>query len=247
MTAASDQLHQVRFPGESDEYRSARDALLQAEIELRERTETVAEQRRRLPLGGEVPADYAFTEWDPVTGAPRQVRLSELFDGGKDVLFLYSFMFKPSSDGDPLGSPCPSCTSIIDAVAGQYQHVRERVNLAIAAKVPIERLRAHAYSRGWAEIRMLSSAANSYNADYHAEAEDGSQLPIATVFVCHDGRIHHTWSSELFFAPRAPGQHPRHVEFMWPLWQILDTTPLGRDPDWTPELQYGIAGTLQRS
>jgi predicted dithiol-disulfide oxidoreductase (DUF899 family) len=239
MAVASDQLHEVRFPGESDEYRSARDALLRAEIELRERTEAVAAQRRRLPLGGEVPTEYSFTEWDTATGAPRQVRLSELFEDGKDELFLYSFMFKPSPDGDPLGSPCPSCTSIIDAVAGQYQHVREQINLAIAAKVPIERLRAHAHSRRWAEIRMLSSAGNTYNADYHAETDDGSQLPIATVFARRDGRIHHSWSSELFYAPRAPGQDPRHVEFMWPLWHILDTTPLGRDPDWSPKLQYG--------
>jgi predicted dithiol-disulfide oxidoreductase (DUF899 family) len=90
MAVASDQLHEVRFPGESDEYRAARDALLRAEIELREPTEAVAAQRRRLPLGGEV-----------------------------------------------------------------------------------------------------------------------------------------------------PGQDPRHVEFMWPLWHILDTAPLGRDPDWSPKLQYG--------
>ena len=38
----------VRFPGESDEYRRARDALLVEEIELRRHIERVAEQRRRL-------------------------------------------------------------------------------------------------------------------------------------------------------------------------------------------------------
>ena len=45
-------LHTIRFPGESDEYRRARDELLAAEIDLRRRTEAVAAKRRNLPLGG---------------------------------------------------------------------------------------------------------------------------------------------------------------------------------------------------
>ena len=112
----------MRFPGESDEYRQARDALLQAEADLRDRTEAVAEQRRQLPLGGTVPLDYEFLECDTATGSPRPVRLSDLFAGGKDTLFLYSFMFIAGPDGNPIGSPCPNCTSIIDAVAGQAPH-----------------------------------------------------------------------------------------------------------------------------
>jgi predicted dithiol-disulfide oxidoreductase (DUF899 family) len=74
--------------------------------------------------------------------------------------------------------------------------------------------------------------------DHLAEDADGSQLPIATVFVRRDGRIDHQWSSELMFAPREPGQHPRHVDFMWPLWSVLDRTPDGRGADWEPELEY---------
>ena len=85
---------------------------------------------------------------------------------------------------------------------------------------------------------MLSSAQNSYNNDYHAEAPDGSQWPIATVFVRREGAIHHWWSSELFYAPAAPGQNPRHVDFMWPLWNILDTTPSGRGTDLDLRLEY---------
>jgi predicted dithiol-disulfide oxidoreductase (DUF899 family) len=239
MTTTPEQLHDIRFPGESDEYRRAREELLREELELRERTEAAAEQRRRLPLGGVVPCDYEFREWDTQTGGPRAVKLSQLFEGDKDTLFLYSFMFRPSPDGDPLGSPCPACTSIIDAVAGQSTHLTQHMNLAIAAKVPIERLRAHAYSRGWPDIRMLSSAENAYNQDYHAEAPDGSQWPIATVFTRRDGAIHHRWSSELFYAPPASGQNPRHVDFMWPLWSILDTTPAGRGgPDLDLRLTY---------
>jgi predicted dithiol-disulfide oxidoreductase (DUF899 family) len=45
------------FPGESEEYRSAREELLSAESELRRHEERVAAQRRALPLGGEVQSD----------------------------------------------------------------------------------------------------------------------------------------------------------------------------------------------
>jgi predicted dithiol-disulfide oxidoreductase (DUF899 family) len=231
-------LHDVRFPDESDEYRRARNELLEAEIELRRRSEAVAAQRRGLPLGGEVPTDYVFEESVGDDDAPRTVRLSELFEDGKDTLFLYSFMFRPGESGLPLEVACPSCTSIIDAVDAEAPHIEQRLSLAVAAKVPIQQFREHARSRGWRNTRLLSSANSTYNHDYGAEAPDGSQLPIATVFVRRDGRIHHFWSSELFFAPTDPGQNPRHVDFIWPLWSVLDRTPEGRGSDWGPELRY---------
>jgi predicted dithiol-disulfide oxidoreductase (DUF899 family) len=50
----------IRFPGESAEYRAARDRLLEQEIELRRAMEAMAVARRGLPPGGMVPDDYAF-------------------------------------------------------------------------------------------------------------------------------------------------------------------------------------------
>src|ERR671922_272401 len=99
----------TRFPGESAEYRRARNRLLQKEIRLRRQTEAVAAERRKLPLGGVVTTDYVFE------GADGPVRFSELFAPGMRTLFLYNFMFPKSPDSD---TPCPSCTSIIDAVDG---------------------------------------------------------------------------------------------------------------------------------
>ena len=93
MTGSPEYLHDIRFPGESDDYRQARDALLRAEKDVRDHTEEVARQRRELPLGGVAPTDYTFQEWDTGTGSRRAVTLSELFEDGKDTLFLYSFMF----------------------------------------------------------------------------------------------------------------------------------------------------------
>ena len=230
--------HDWRFPGESDQYRKAREELLDAEVDLRRQIEAVAAQRRKLPLGGLVPTDYEFEEWDAASNKARKVRLSELFEGGKDTLFVYSHMFIPGKAGLPLEEGCPSCTSIIDGVDGSAQHITQQVNFVVVAKVPIEQFRAHAQARGWRHARLLSSANNTYNRDYRAESPEGDQLPMATVFARRDGKIHHTWSSELFMVPNVPDQDMRHVDFMWPVWTVLDRTPDGRGTKWGPELEY---------
>ena len=50
----------ITFPGESPQYRAARDRLLERELELRRAMEAVAAARRELPAGGVVPEDYVF-------------------------------------------------------------------------------------------------------------------------------------------------------------------------------------------
>jgi hypothetical protein len=82
----------VAFPGDSAEYRAARNRLVEQEIELRRAMETVADARRRLPPGGVAPADYRFQAQAP-DGTPAPVRLSELFTPGKNSLVIYSMMF----------------------------------------------------------------------------------------------------------------------------------------------------------
>jgi predicted dithiol-disulfide oxidoreductase (DUF899 family) len=115
------------------------------------------------------------------------VHLSELFADGKDTLFLYNFMFIPDEHGNPLGSACPDCTSIIDGIDGTALHLTQSINFAVIAKVSIERFRAHGKSRGWRHARLLSSANNTFKADYNAESPDGAQRPIATVFARSNG------------------------------------------------------------
>lgn len=55
-------LHGDRFPNETGEYRTAQDALLAAEMELRAKIEEVAALRRSLLPGGALKEDYALTE-----------------------------------------------------------------------------------------------------------------------------------------------------------------------------------------
>src|ERR1700751_2472714 len=141
--------HDFRFPGESDEYRRARNDLLNAEVDLRRQNERVAARRRRLPRGGSVGTDYAFEEWDEAAGAGSPVHLSELFEDGKDTLFLYSFMVVPREQGLPFVGPCPSCTSIIDGIDGAIPHITQRMSFAVESVAPIAAFREHGSSRGW--------------------------------------------------------------------------------------------------
>ena len=61
----------VSFPGDSAEYRAARNRPVEQEIELRNAMEAVADARRRLPPGGVAPADYGFQAQAPGHRAPR--------------------------------------------------------------------------------------------------------------------------------------------------------------------------------
>ena len=216
------------FPSETKPYRRARNRLLRAEIALRRQVEKVAAMRRKLPAGGKVPQDYVFEEGDP----PHAVKLSELF-GDRDTLVAYSFMYGPKME-----KACPMCTSMLDGLNGNAQHIAQRANLVVIAKSPIARILEYARGRGWSNLRLLSAAGNSYNADYHGESGEGGQLPMLNVFVRRKGAIRHFYGTELLFAKPDPGQHNRHVDAIWPLWNLLDFTPEGRGKDWYPKLQY---------
>src|SRR5262249_1308420 len=149
------------FPGESREYRESRNRLLEAEVQLRKQLEAVAALRRQLPDGGTVPQDYVFEE----DSGP--VKLSQLFRPGQHSLIIYNFMFGPA-----MPQPCTSCTSILDGLNGTAPHVMDRVSFVVVAKSPMQRVRELARERGWHKLRLLSSASNSYNIDYHGERED---------------------------------------------------------------------------
>jgi predicted dithiol-disulfide oxidoreductase (DUF899 family) len=156
--AAEDVPMRAAFPGETAEYRAARDRLLEQEIALRRHREAVAAARRALPPGGLVPEDYAFDAIG-ADGTTTEVRLSELFGEGKDSLIVYDMMF-----------PAP-----------------------------------------W--------------------------QPMCNVFQRTGDGVRHFWSAEMLYAPADPGQDPRHMGTVEPLWTMMDFTREGR-PDWHEQLQY---------
>lgn len=135
-----------------------------------------------------------------------------------------------------------SCTSILDGLNGTSQHVTQRINFYAVAKSPIQRIRTVARERGWTHLPLLSSEGSTYNQDYFGEDEKGNQRPSLNVFVRRDGKICHTYHSELMFAPKEPGQDDRHVDMIWPLWNLFDYTPEGRGANWYPRLRYPDSG-----
>jgi predicted dithiol-disulfide oxidoreductase (DUF899 family) len=239
----------ITFPGESEEYRVTRDRLLEQEIELRRAMEEVAAARRELPAGGAVPADYVFdgTGTDRV---PAEVRMSQLFAPGKDSLVIYNFMFPRTYGGDRPGpasgktallpleeGPCPSCVALLDQLDGAAQHATQHLNFAVVAKAQLPRVLTFAEERGWRHLRMLSSAHNTYNRDYHGETADGSQVPMLNVFHRDGETIRHFWGAELTYGPMDPGQDHRSVGTLEPLWNLFDLAWEGR-PDWDEQLDY---------
>ena len=205
--------------------------------------------RRALPPGGPAPEDYVFLGGGP-DGRVARVRLSDLFAPGKDSLVIYSFMFPRDPEDDSPGpvsgetarlplaeGPCPSCTALLDQLDGAFLHAASHLNLAVVAKAPPDRILTFAKERGWRHLRLLSSAGNTYNRDYLGETADGRQRPMLNVFHREGQTIRHFWGSELLYADADPGQDPRHVGTLEPLWNLFDLTPEGR-PDWDEQLSY---------
>ena len=103
--APSDQLASTRraiFPGESEAYAAARQALLAEEIDLRRHLAQVAEHRRALPPGPIIEKAYRFAD---ANGS--EVDLVGLF-GEHETLVTYFWMYGPQR-----ARPCPMCTNLL--------------------------------------------------------------------------------------------------------------------------------------
>jgi len=222
--------HNQQFPNEPAEYRKKRFQLLEQEIELRSKVESLAKLRSELPLGGKLSEDYLFETLDS-SGKVIGINFSELFTSNKNTLAIYSFMY--SSD---MENACPACTSLLDGLNGSALHIKDRINFVAIAKSPIERINSFSKSRNWDELTLLSSAKNTYNKDYFAENDQGNQIPALNIFTKTKEGIFHFYNTELLYV-NLKG-HPRHVDMLWPVWNMLDMTPKGRGTDWFPKLSY---------
>jgi len=177
---------------------------------------------------------------------PEKMKMSDLF-GPHNTLILYSFMYGPDRE-----LPCPGCTHLLDGLDGAARHVSQRAAMYVVAKSPISRLVAWAHGRGWNHLSLLSTAGNSYDADYFG---DTSKLPkglraqhgvpndenwdetMFNVFTKNDATVRHFWGSELRYAQTAPNQHHRAGDLVEPLWGLLDMTLEGRG-DFFPKVKY---------
>lgn len=219
----------VRWPNENAEYRAARTSLLAEEIELRRHIERVADQRRKLPAGGEVKGDYSFEGDDGLAS------FADLF-GDKDTLAIYAYMYGPQRE-----RPCPMCTSLLASWDGEVPDILQRIGFAVVARSPIARLKAIKKERGWQHMPLYSDVNGNFSRDYHNVTPEGGDDANLHVFTRRDGIIRHFWSGEMGFDSVDPGQDPRGAPDFMPMWTIFDSTPEGRDPDWYPSLDYPAA------
>jgi predicted dithiol-disulfide oxidoreductase (DUF899 family) len=218
---------------DSVEYAKRREELRQAEVNLMHQREKVASLRRQLPQGTAV-QDYEFLEGprdldhgdEPVT----TVRLSELFTAPDRALVVQHVMY-----GKRQTSPCPMCTMWVDGINAAAPHVAQNADYVIAAAADPTTLRAHARSRGWTNVRLLSCGDSTFQYDFSAEDEEGNQDSTVSVFTLDpDGTPRHFYSCH----PRmADDIAERGIDLLSPVWNLLDLTPHGRG-DWYAELAY---------
>ena len=182
--------NRAHFPNESVVYRTARNALLAEEIELRRHIERVASQRCALPDGGEVPDDFE------VVSETGPIRFSSLF-GNKDTLMVYSMMYGPERKG-----PCPMCTSFLSSWNGIAVNLRERAAIAVTARSPIERLAEYKRHRGFANLPFVSDVSGDYTRTYVNPSD--ADVPGFGVFTLRNGTVYHSYSGEMSGAMAAP-------------------------------------------
>lgn len=215
------------FPGESEAYRQARQALLAEEIEFRRHMTRLTEQRQALPDGPVIEKPYRFKDANG-----DELGLIDLF-GDKDTLVAYFWMFGPQR-----ARPCPMCTNWLGAIEGNAADIKQRVALKILGRSPVERQIAFAAERGWKDLDFVQTVGDDYAKDLGILADDGSELAALVVFKRDGDTVRLFWASEMTGEMADPGQDPRDAPDIASLWNILDLTPGGRGKDWYPKLSY---------
>jgi predicted dithiol-disulfide oxidoreductase (DUF899 family) len=226
-------LRQTNLLNESDEYFSKRDELRLAEIELMHQRERVAELRRSLPKGAPI-EDYAFEEGPANLDAGdtpiQMVRLSELFTAPHRSVVVYHFMY-----GKKQTSPCPMCTLVIDGWNGVGHHLAQNVDVVIVAAADPTALRAHARTRGWNNLRLLSCGANTFKYDLGSEDREGNQDSTVSVFTRDsNGTLRHFYTAH---PSMAEDIKERGLDLLCPVYNVLDLTPQGRG-EWYASFDY---------
>jgi len=224
---------QTNLQNESADYLSKREELRMAEIDLMRQRERVAELRRRLPQGAIV-QDYEFEEGpadlDAGDAPIRTVRLSELFTGKNWSVVVYHFMY-----GKLNTTPCPMCTLLIDGFNGVAHHLAQNLDFAIVAAADPPVLRAHARTRGWDNLRLLSCGTNTFKYDLGSEDAEGNQDSTVSVFSRDsNGTVRHCYSAH---PSMSNDIKERGLDLLCPVYNILDLTPQGRG-DWYASFDY---------
>ena len=213
----------ISFPGESTEYRTARDELLVREIELRRAMEAVAAARRELPPGGAVPEDYAFrgraraatraTCGSRSCSHRARTRSRSTASCSRAIPATTARGRRPAKRLLRLEEgPCPSCVALLDQLDGAVDHVSQHMNF-VGRREGAARARSRPSPRSAAGggCGCCPRPPTPTTATTSPRRRRGTSGRCSTCSTGKGDTIRHFWGSELFYAPTDPGQDPRHV------------------------------------
>jgi predicted dithiol-disulfide oxidoreductase (DUF899 family) len=234
--------------GTREEWLAERLELLEAEKELRRRSDEGAKRRQELPWV-RIDKEYRFETDDG------SASLADLFQG-RSQLLVYHFMFGPDYTAG-----CATCSTIADGFNGFEIHLANHdVMLSAVSRVPFAKVQAYKRRMGWT-FPWASSFGSDFNFDFNVsftkeqQREGGieynyergrhamdaaAEIPqpviqnavmtgtdVATytrerpgmsAFVLEDGIVYHTYST-----------YARGLDGLWGMYQWLDRAPKGRN------------------
>ena len=198
----------------ASEWQVAREKLLVKEKEATRSRDSLAAERRRLPIVL-IDKDYVLE------GPDGKMSLLDLFEGRRQLI-VYHFMFGPSQDAG-----CDGCSMVVDNI-GHLAHLHARdTSFALVSRAPLARIEPYKKRMGWT-VPWYSSFGSDFNVDFGVspespqptEYQDGESFGLS-VFLRDGDNVHRTYFTS-----------GRGVEALGSNWTFLDLTPLGRQEDW---------------
>lgn len=185
-----------------DEWRIAREKLLVKEKELTRALDSLAAERRRLPMV-RFDKSYAFEGPNGTAGLP------DLFEGRRQLI-VYHFMMDPGSD-----HRCRGCSSFVDNI-GQLAHLHARdTTFILVSPAPLSQIEPYKKRMDW-NVPWFSS--NGY--DFNLDCGVGKGFGLS-VFLRDNDSIFRTYFTT-----------SRGVDRLRADFNFLDLTPFGRQEDW---------------
>jgi len=198
----------------ASEWQVAREKLLVKEKEATRSRDSLAAERRRLPI---VLIDKNYV----LEGPDGKMSLLDLFEGRRQLI-VYHFMFGPSQDAG-----CDGCSMVVDNI-GHLAHLHARdTSFALVSRAPLARIEPYKKRMGWT-VPWYSSFGSDFNVDFGVspespqptEYQDGESFGLS-VFLRDGDRVYRTYFTS-----------GRGVEGLGSNWTFLDLTPLGRQEEW---------------
>jgi predicted dithiol-disulfide oxidoreductase (DUF899 family) len=147
---------------------------------------------------------------------------------------VYHWMYGPDR-----ARPCPMCTNLLGPLDGNAADIAQRTALAVVGRSPVERQIAFAIERGWRDLTFYQAVGDAFSlAIGGLDPDKGWEMPALMVLVRDGDAVRLHWMGEMTNEMADPGEDPRGAVDLAPLWNVLDLTPAGRDPQWYPKLDY---------